>query len=312
MKRVFLVLALLGLMTPMAFSQLVKESDVRKAFGTWSGKSARFKKKIGPFFQEAYQIKTVQKIKLEEGSMPFYAIELDPEGFVIMNSDKRLPPVIAYSETGSLNLDDLPQNAFRSMLNGSMKQNSKKVYKVSMASDAIDVFQPLEEAQSESQWNQLLEPAEVFFPMVTAASADIGPFLTTTWNQNKHYNKLCPVDTISPTPYYDNRVPVGCVAVVGAQIMNFYQWPYRGTGGHSYTDSWGDTTGAHNADFSDPYDWANMQNSYDPWGSEPQAAVAAVSELMVEVGVAVEMDYEDWASSSSTYDLKEMMNSSLF
>ncbi len=311
MKRVFLVLALLGLMTPMAFSQSVKESDVRKVFGTWLSKSARFKKKTAPFFQEAYQIKTVQKLKLEKGAMPLYAIELDPEGFVIMNSDKRLPPIIAYSESGSLNLDDLPQNAFRGLLKKSMKHSYKKMLNISTKADALDVFQALDEAENLLQWEQLLEPEEGVFPLYSATSADIGPFLTTTWNQNNHYNELCPLDATASS-YYDGHAAVGCVAVVGAQIMNFYEWPYRGTGGHSYTDSEGSITGAHSVVFSDSYDWANMQDSYDPWGSEPSVAVDAVSELMYEMGVAVEMDYATNGSWASMYDLKEMMNSALF
>ena len=308
MKKVLFLLGILFLIFPAGYSQSIKESDIRTAFGIWSGKSTRFKKKK-PFSQEAYQIKTIQKLTLENGAMPLYVLELKPEGFVIMNSDQRLPPIVAYSETGLLNLEDLPENAFRNMLKGSMERNYKKVYKILTVVDALDVFQPLEEAENLLQWAQLVEPEEVVSPVSFAASVDVGPFLATTWDQNKHYNKLCPEDTVAPSSFYDNRVPAGCVAVAGVQIMNFYKWPYRGVGERSYTDSWWSITGAHSAVFSDPYDWANMQDNYDASLSESAEAVAAVSELIYEAGVAIEMDYESDGSSSSTYELMQMMES---
>ena len=305
--------SILGLvvLTGVIFSghaQSVTETDARVAFEAWSRKSPHFKRKKTPFVRETYRIKKLEKQSLSAGSLPFYAMELEPEGFVIMNSDMRLAPVIAYSDTGSLNLDDVPGNAFRALLLGTMQNRERQLLKVSVQGALFDPLQSIEEAQNTAAWEQLLDPAALDDPVFYGmGGVTNGPFLTTAWNQNNHYNELCPEDPAASS-YYDGHAPLGCVAVVGAQIMNYYEWPYRGIGGHSYTDSWNSMTGFHSVVFSDPYDWDHMQDSYNPWGSEPANAVAAVSELMYEVGVAVEMNYEHGGSASSPYDLNAMMN----
>lgn len=292
-----------------AYSQSVKEAEVRQAFERWTEKSPHFKRNKTPFVKENYLIKTLNKQTLDSGSMPFYAVEIEPEGFMIMSSDKRLPPVIAYSDTGPLNLDDLPENAFRALLKSTMDGSLRKLLKVSTASVTQDLLQPLSEAQNVAEWEQLAtaeadDSSVTLFSVTTVVTN--GPFLTTAWNQNNHYNELCPEDP-DASDYYDGRAPAGCVAVVGAQIMNYYKWPYRGSGGNSYTDSEGSIGGSHDVDFSDPYDWANMQDSYYAWGTEPAGAVAAVSELMYEVGVAIETDYEHSGSAAYVEDLGARM-----
>jgi hypothetical protein len=54
-----------------------------------------------PFVRESYSVASVEKVMLGQGALPLYAVTLDPEGYVVLNSDRRLPPVIAYSETGA-------------------------------------------------------------------------------------------------------------------------------------------------------------------------------------------------------------------
>jgi hypothetical protein len=290
------------------YAEPVAHANVSQVCEAWMKKSPHFKGKETPFVRKSYRQKKLEKRRFDPSSMPFYAIELEPEGFLIMNSDSRLPPVLAYSDTGSLNLDDVSDNAFRTLLKGSMERNYRKLMSISSYAVSVNLLQPLDEAENAAEWELLAGPDGAVDPVVFAmGGVTNGPFLTTTWNQNNHYNELCPEDS-SMSSYYDGRVPVGCVAVVGAQIMNYYKWPYRGSGNHSYTDSDGSNTGSYSADFSDPFDWDNMQDDYYAWGSEPAAAVAAVSELMYETGVAVEMDYEADGSASYAGDLNAMMN----
>ncbi|QHI69972.1 C10 family peptidase [Tichowtungia aerotolerans] len=249
----------------------------------------------------------MEKRQFTSSSMPFYAIELEPEGFVIMNSDDRLAPVLAYSDTGSLNLEDLPQNAFRALLKNSMEYNYRTVMRISSFTVFQDSLQPLKEVENAVMWTELSVASADGEPVVSGmGGVTNGPFLTTTWDQTRHFNKLCPDDP-DASYGYDDHVPAGCVAVVGAQIMNYYEWPYRGSGSHSYTDSDGSITGSHSVVFSDPYDWDNMQDYYRYWTTEPEDAVAAVSELIYEVGVAVDMDYESDGSGAYTSDLNAMM-----
>jgi len=91
--------------------------------------------------------------------------------------------------------------------------------------------------------------------------------------------------------------------------MNFHQWPLHGTGSNSYMDDSGTIQGAHSADFSDVYDWGAMQNAYGAYTANPEVAENAVGELMYELGVAVEADYEANGTSASTFNLGNRLSS---
>ncbi|MCI5117625.1 MAG: DUF1566 domain-containing protein, partial [Candidatus Electrothrix sp. LOE1_4_5] len=201
-------------------------------------------------------------------------VQLTPQGFLILNSDDRLPLTVSYSADSTVNLTDDPQNAFRAMLLEYCERMTEKL----------------------ANWSsvQSLRSKE---ELVLAAGDELyGPFLETTWNQNNPYNLLCPLDPAG-SEYYDYRVPVGCVPTAYAQILNFHRWPYHGLGSSSYSDDNGSITGFHSAEFSDSYDWALMENSYDPWNTEPASSKDAVAELMYELGVAAKVNYENGGTS---------------
>jgi hypothetical protein len=137
------------------------------------------------------------------GAYVVYVVELSPRGYLILNSDDRLPLVVSFSADSAINLSEDPQNALRSML--------------------LDYCDRMEE-----QLNTLpLLP--VAMAMAAAAEAEpelYGPFLETSWSQNDPYNLFCPDDP-SGSEYYGYRVPAGCVPTAYAQILNFHRWPVR-------------------------------------------------------------------------------------
>lgn len=52
----------------------------------------------------------------EGGEYSVYVVEFSPAGYLILNSDDRLPLVLSFSSDSSINLSDDPQNALRPML----------------------------------------------------------------------------------------------------------------------------------------------------------------------------------------------------
>ena len=212
-----------------------------------------------------------------------YVVGLAPGGYLVLNSDDRLPLVVSFSVDSGVDLSDVPDNAFRAML-----------------------LRHVERVEAELARPPSVQAAAAAAPL--AVTELHGPFLETSWNQCNPYNKLCP-DNPAPagTEYYAFRAAVGCVPTAYAQILAFHRWPLHGEGSRSYTDSAGFITGTHSADFSDAYDWGNMLPSYDPWSSNPEAAEDAVAELMYELGVAVEADYEPTGTSSSPRSLGERL-----
>ena len=205
------------------------------------------------------------------GSYSVYVVRLEPKGFLILNSDERLPLTVSFSAESSVNLSDDPQNALRGMLLGYCEKKAEELENWTSPQSAMVAM------------NELYAEDERY-----------GPFLETSWNQSDPYNLLCPAVS-GGVSENDNRAPVGCVPTAYAQLLNYHRWPYFGTGSYSYTDRSGSLTGAHSADFSDAYDWGNMQAAHS--SSDSQVRQDAVAELMYELGVAAGEDYEAGGTS---------------
>jgi len=232
-----------------------------------------------------------------------YHISLDPRGYIVVSADDRMYPVLCFSLESDLNLSDVPENALRSWLFDDLDACQLALSQLDQSPVLNALDEPAFVAENQKAWSEILDTRQFTYDP-TNILVDV--MLLTRWSQWNHYNELCPVDP-GPGSSYDGRVPVGCVAVVGAQLMKFFEWPPRGWGGHSYTDAEPTVTGAHAAVFSDPFDWDNMLTSYYAYGYVPLTQELAVSELMYEVGVSVEMDYgsysNDGGSSASINDL---------
>jgi|GEM_PF-3550414 len=231
------------------------------------------------------QIGRIERLQLRESELPFYLIHLNPQGYVVMHSDRRLKPVLCFSFSGNEDLQDREDNGFYQLLLTQGQEDARTV---------LIPVAPRPEWNSRTQFQSIgkTDSSDV------DAGKVVGPLLKTAWSQGKCFNEYCPLDP-NATALYDGHVPTGCTGTAFAQIMKYHEWPYRGTGSSTYEDTEGSITGIHNASFSDPYEWWHMQDEYDPWGLEPEEAVNAVSELMYELGVAARMDYEHDGSAAS-------------
>ena len=118
----------------------------------------------------------------------------------------------------------------------------------------------------------------------------VGPLIETRWQQEAPFNNDVQKDD-KGKPYL-----VGCVAITMSQIMRYYKYPAVGKGSNSYTMN-GETL---SADFSaSPYQWDKMLPIYEK-GKYTDEEAKAVSELMRQVGISVNMDYKPGFSSSYT------------
>ncbi len=118
----------------------------------------------------------------------------------------------------------------------------------------------------------------------------VGPLIETRWQQEAPFNNDVQKDD-KGKPYL-----VGCVAITMTQIMRYYKYPTRGKGSNTYSMN-GETL---TADFSaSPYQWDKMLPIYEK-GKYTDEEAKAVSELMRQVGISVNMDYKPGFSSSYT------------
>ncbi len=227
------------------------------------------------------------------GSYSVYVVAFAPAGYAVLNSDDRLPLVVAFSASSGVNLADRPGNAFRAAL-------------LAHVAKAADVLGGMDAAAAPDRSYRRAATLRA-----TAGIEQYGPYLTTTWNQCHPYNLYCPAAT-NAGAYYGYRTPSGCTPTAYAQVLYYHRWPLYGHGTHSYTDMSGSITGTHSVCFSTPFGWAAMQTAYDPWTTAPQPGDVEVADLMYRLGVAADADYESDGTASSIRTLGERLNTHLF
>ena len=182
-------------------------------------------------------------------------------GFVIVSSDDRLPPIIGYSANNPIK--HIPP-AFLKWI---------QQYHVS------DIQPTNRKQTSNPLWNSMIEHKDCY---ITKASSEVLPLIKTQWKQNSPWNEKCPFDS-NGSGYH---AYAGCVAVAMAQIMKYWAYPDRGTGSHTYESN---LYGQLSANFDIAYLWNNMSDTI---------ASDSVKTLLYHCGISVEMDYGPNSSSA--------------
>lgn len=192
-------------------------------------------------------------------------------GFVIVSGDDRTAPVFGYSDTGSFDENNIPEN-MQAWLAG-----------------YVDEIKALGTDESAANSKRLSAPKKA-----EAVKRPVAPLLTTLWNQNSPYNDNCPL--------YDgtNKSATGCVATAMAQVMYYY----RAQSVSALTAEIPAYISPKNnlsipADpANSPIDWANMTDKYS--SSSTTAQKAAVAALMAYCGHSVQMNYGESSGAYSS------------
>lgn len=133
----------------------------------------------------------------------FYIINLAPKGWVIISADDVVTPVLAYSKSGSLDYNLLPEN-----MNYLLYEYEQQILKI-----AKFVTSP------HRGWKNIAGIS------TRASGQEIAPLIKVNWNQSAPFNAYCP----------QKKALVGCVAVAMSQAMSVQHWPARPKGNISYT-----------------------------------------------------------------------------
>ena len=218
----------------------------------------------------------------------FYVFNV-ANGFIIVAADDCSIPILAYSEEGQFDVNNIPMQ-----MEGYLQVYRREIqYGIEHGLSADESIA--------KQWNMLRTTGSLYGTRTTTA---VEPLLSETWNQNCYYNALCPEDADGPC----GHVYAGCVATAMGQIMHFWQYPIVGSGSHSYypdgypqqTANFGATT----------YAWNDMPDDLN--ASSTSTQINAVATLLWHCGVAVEMMYGAGASGAYSnnvpYALTEYFN----
>ena len=219
------------------------------------------------------------EMRLVKETANTYIFNISDKGYVIASGDDDFEAVLAYSDEGTFNPNDIPL----------------------AMQDLLDNY------DREMAWAR-----ENGRGMGAAAAAentyeDIEPLLTTRWGQDYPFNIMTPIRGQA------THCTTGCVATAMAQVMNYHEWPKTGVGSHSYTTkiAGSSTETTIESNFSEhTYDWANMIDYYEGSGSTDRQN-NAVAQLMFDCGVGVEMEYGSLSYAYSTkipYALRTYFN----
>lgn len=199
-------------------------------------------------------------------------------GFVVVGGDDLLPEIIGYTEVGDFDPDNMPES-LRDYLYG---------YEL-----AIDRYQAYVEEHGEEAAAAVKAKAKARRNSVrrkALATTDLGPLMTSSWEQGWPYWDFCPWDT-------DNnaRSLTGCVATSTSSVIHYWRKDnprYLMTGTHPYTTWTHKLAVDPGYPAGHPMKWELMQDTYvgSNYGSYNDY-YTCVSELLAIVGDLVDMDY---------------------
>lgn len=192
--------------------------------------NANADKQIKRAVNKAQQFAKENKISIEIPSeetlepAPFYIFNAKNNGgFVIVSTADNSESVLAYSNKGNFNMDDLPANVRW----------------------WLDCYE------------QSLKCAEVKTFSSTRAPSDlptVNPLISAKWGQNAPYNLKCPIID-------DQQCVTGCVATAMAQIMKYYRYPESSKEVYSYRTNTAKIQ--MQALPAVTFDWDSMLDEYD-------------------------------------------------
>lgn len=208
----------------------------------------------------------------------------DDKGYIVSPADDRFPALLGYSDTGSINADNIPPQ-----MQWWLSEYAREM--------DYAIRNGLVQNQPENMQMPGMVPANT---MAKAQRTPIEPLLETKYNQSEPYNNQCPVIN------YENgsewgRAVTGCVATAMAQMMRYWKYPAAGQGSHSYTcNPSGGQSFVESMDFSTvTFDWDNMLPVYT-YGNYTDTQADAVALLMHACGVSVDMGYTPNESGASS------------
>ena len=222
-------------------------------------------------FQNSKHVLTISD---DNGNACLYIFNIEDKGFYIVSADDRAKPILAYSEEGCIDVNNiLPSMAY-------YLEHYKNAISYAIVNDLVA------ERKVEEEWNSVRTRGVV---ADRSLGKSVEPLVDLKWNQVYPYNYFCPTEKGGP----GGHAYVGCAADVMAMIMKYWNYPEKGKGSHSYIP---EGYPIQTVDFSEAtYDWANMPIQI--FSSSPKKEIEAIALLMYHCGVSIDMKYGSSASS---------------
>lgn len=226
-----------------------------------------------------------------------YAFNVEGGGYIIASGDSRALPVLGYSDSGTIDWDNIPEN-----MKAWLKSYDEAMATLGNRQDFKDGISLRNHVKTR------------------APKAAIEPLIKTTWYQNAPYWNKTPLYEGAGEELQGKQCITGCIATAMAQVMNYYQWPKTCPeipGYDSRSIVGGEEKYWHvDALPSTTFDWDNMIDAYGEYESGKKDSVRilgteaqqeAVATLMRYCGQSVYMNYSPQESGSSSCFITEAL-----
>ena len=244
-------------------------------------------------------VRAAQTSTADDGTALYHVVEMDGGGFVVTSGDTELPPVIAFSASGMLDLSDR-RNPLVTLLEQDLANRKSQLSKPKAM--RLSASQPSSAGTSdpgttfEDEWAELLEePKAKTSGGITRLGASyssisdvrVAPMVQSKWTQAQW-------DGINTFNYYTpNNYVCGCVATAFGQIMRYWQKPSSSVSAGTYT-CWVDGKKTSKTMKGGTYAWSSMPLTSSSCTTDAQRQ--AIGKLVYDVGVAAQMG---WSSEDS-------------
>jgi hypothetical protein len=249
-------------------------------------------------------IGSVQTFWDQQGQAIYYAVPLQPEGFIITSADTEVEPVIAFSATGRFEVNpDFPlfalvQRDLPARLAAVRQQNQPKGADPTAAS---------------LKWIRLMQQGTGPQPRDTGLDAvddpRVAPFIQSRWDQGDFWDGSGDVACFNYyTPPYaagtSSNYVCGCVNTAWAQIMRYFQYPTQPIGTNSFSirvNGVATTRRLRGGDgLGGPYNWSQMP--LVPYYGSTEQERQAIGALTADIGVAYNTSYSSGGSETLESD----------
>ncbi len=208
-----------------------------------------------------------------DGSPIYFVFNVNQnDGFILISGDDAALPILGYSKEGNYNQNKVHRTFLKWM------EGYKQQILFIKANDIKAT------TKIQNQWKSY---AINYFNKAERGSF-VDPLVEVKWGQDPYVNDLCPYDNDE-----SKHCVTGCPATAMAQIMAYWNHPIQGSGFHSYDHPKYGTLSVN---------FGNTTYAWDSMPLLPTESSLAISRLMADCGVAVNMQYT--ASSSGAFILK--------
>lgn len=230
--------------------------------------------------KQVKKVKSLKEIKTKNSETAFYIVNYESGGFVLISADKRIDPILAFSEDNSFQTDtDYPEN-LQYWLDLTVKQieyvkekNVEQNEETKFLWEKLVIYPDDDNDGGSDDGGGGSGGSDGCTPSTSIKK--YGPYLETTWDQIHCYNQLCPTMSELGCQYggSNGRALTGCIATAMAQVMRYHEYPTS-------------------------YNWNIMPNYSIFIAPYDIPGYIEISRLMRDAGDAIDMHYEcngSWA-----------------